>query len=85
MVSSGMSHPPPQLPELRFKIQPLPAGAEGEPACVEALVAAPPTLNRIRAGLELVKLRVVDETGALDITFFNQASGQFIPPAPQAF
>ena len=45
--------------------------AEGEPACVEALVAAPPTLNRIRAGLELVKLRVVDETGALDITFFN--------------
>ncbi len=47
--------------------------AEGEPACVEALVAAPPTLNRIRAGLELVKLRVVDETGALDITFFNQA------------
>lgn len=47
--------------------------AEGEPACVEALVAAPPTLSRIRAGLELVKLRAVDETGALDITFFNQA------------
>lgn len=46
---------------------------EGEPACVEALVAAPPTLSRIRAGLELVKLRAVDETGALDITFFNQA------------
>ena len=46
---------------------------EGENACVEALVAAPPTLNRIRAGLELVKLRAVDETGALDITFFNQA------------
>lgn len=46
---------------------------EGEPACVEAMVAAPPTLNRIRAGLELVKLRAVDETGALDIIFFNQA------------
>ena len=45
---------------------------DGESACVEAMVAAPPTLNRIRAGLELVKLRAVDETGTLDITFFNQ-------------
>lgn len=45
---------------------------EGESACVEAMVAAPPTLNRIRAGLELVKLRAVDETGTLEITFFNQ-------------
>ena len=44
----------------------------GRPACVEAMVAAPPTLNRIRKGLELVKLRAVDETGALDVTFFNQ-------------
>ena len=45
---------------------------EGESACVEAMVAAPPTLSRIRRGLELVKLRAVDETGALDVTFFNQ-------------
>ena len=44
----------------------------GESACVKAMVAAPPTLNRIRKGLELVKLRAVDGTGALDITFFNQ-------------
>ncbi len=44
----------------------------GESACVEAMAAAPPTLNRIRKGLELVKLRAVDGTGALDITFFNQ-------------
>ena len=47
--------------------------AEGENACVEAMVAAPPTLSRIRQGLVLVKLRAVDETGALDVTFFNQA------------
>ena len=46
---------------------------DGESACVEAMVAAPPTLSRIRKGLELVKLRVVDATGTLDITFFNQA------------
>ena len=44
----------------------------GENACVRAMVAAEPTLSRIRKGLELVKLRAVDETGALDITFFNQ-------------
>lgn len=46
---------------------------EGENVCVEAMVANPPTLSRIRKGLELVKLRAVDETGALDIAFFNQA------------
>jgi len=45
---------------------------EGENTCVEAMVAATPILSRIRKGLELVKLRAVDETGALDITFFNQ-------------
>ncbi len=46
---------------------------DGETACVEAMAAAAPTLSRIRRGLELVKLRAVDATGALDITFFNQA------------
>ncbi len=44
----------------------------GETVCVEAMVAAAPTLNRIRKGMELVKLRAVDETGTLDIVFFNQ-------------
>ena len=46
---------------------------DGESACVAAMVAAAPTLSRIRKGLELVKLRAVDESGTLDITFFNQA------------
>ena len=45
----------------------------GEAACTAAMVAAPPTLSRVRKGLELVKLRAVDESGALDVTFFNQA------------
>ncbi len=44
----------------------------GETACVAAMAAAPPTLNRVRKGMELVKVRAVDETGALDVTFFNQ-------------
>jgi len=45
----------------------------GEAACTAAMVAAPPTLSRVRKGLELVKLRAVDDSGSLDVTFFNQA------------
>ncbi|MEG1592946.1 MAG: ATP-dependent DNA helicase RecG [Oscillibacter sp.] len=45
----------------------------GENACVAAMLAAPPTLSHIRKGLDLIKLRAVDETGVLDVTFFNQA------------
>ena len=41
----------------------------GEAACVEAMVASPPTLSHIRRGLDLVKLRAVDESGTLDVTF----------------
>lgn len=44
-----------------------------ETACVTAMVAAEPQLSHIRKGLDLVKLRAVDETGVLDVTFFNQA------------
>jgi len=45
----------------------------GETVCVRAMAAEKPRLSRIRKGLDLVKLRVVDEAGSLDITFFNQA------------
>ncbi|MBO4914810.1 MAG: ATP-dependent DNA helicase RecG, partial [Oscillospiraceae bacterium] len=45
----------------------------GEYSCVRALVAAEPRLSHIRKGLDLVKLRAVDESAALDITFFNQS------------
>jgi ATP-dependent DNA helicase RecG len=44
----------------------------GEAACVAAMVAAPPTLSHIRKGMDLIKVRTVDETGTLDVTFFNQ-------------
>ena len=46
--------------------------ADGETAGVAAMVAGPPTIARIRKGMELVKVRAVDDTGVLDITFFNQ-------------
>ena len=45
----------------------------GENACVCAVIAGEPKLSRIRKGLDLVKLRVVDETGALELTYFNQS------------
>ena len=45
----------------------------GENACVCAVIAGEPKLSRIRKGLDLVKLRAVDETGALELTYFNQS------------
>ena len=44
----------------------------GEPACVEAMIASPPTVSHVRKGMDLVKVRAVDASGTLDITFFNQ-------------
>ena len=40
--------------------------------CITAMAAEHPRLARIRKGLELVQLKVVDHTGALHLTFFNQ-------------
>ena len=45
----------------------------GETVCVRAIVASQPQLRHIRRGLDLVKLRAVDEKGSLGITFFNQS------------
>ena len=44
----------------------------GESACVAAMIAAEPKVSHIRKGMDLVKVRAVDESGVLDITFFNQ-------------
>ena len=45
---------------------------DGESACICALVADVPRLSRIRRGLEIVKFRAVDGSGAVDISYFNQ-------------
>ena len=45
----------------------------GENACVRAIVASEPKLSHIRKGLDLVKFRAVDESAALDLTYFNQS------------
>ena len=45
----------------------------GETACVAAMIASEPKVSHIRKGMDLVKVRAVDDTGALDVTFFNQS------------
>lgn len=62
----------PRRYEDRTQIRRIADLAEGETACTAAMVAAPPTVTRIRKGMELVKLRAVDDSGVLDVTFFNQ-------------
>ena len=44
----------------------------GETACVAAMIATEPRLSHIRKGMDLIKVRAVDESGVLDVTFFNQ-------------
>ena len=43
------------------------------PVCIQAMVAEQPRLSRIRRGLELVKVKAVDEGGLMEVTYFNQA------------
>ena len=47
----------------------------GEKVCVGAMAAEHPRLSRVRKGMDLVKLRAVDGSGTLHITFFNQSTG----------
>ena len=50
------------------------AEAEGQgPVCIPAMVAEPARVSRIRQGLELTKVRLVDDTGAMTAVFFNQS------------
>ncbi len=58
--------------EDRTKFCPIAAAPIGEGVCVRALVADTPRLIRVRRGMELVKFRAVDESGSVDITYFNQ-------------
>lgn len=63
----------PRAYEDRTRISPIDRLTDGESVCVRAMVAETPTLSRIRGGQEIVKVRAVDETGALHITFFHSS------------
>ena len=58
--------------EDRTQFCPIASAPIGEGVCIRALVADMPRLVRVRRGMELVKFRAVDESGSVDITFFNQ-------------
>ena len=62
----------PRAYEDRTKLSSIAGLRPGEPACFEAMVISNPQLARIRKGMELVKVRIADETGRLDLVFFNQ-------------
>ena len=59
--------------EDRTVLRPIAELMPGESACISALAAAEPRLSRIRRGLDILKLRIVDETGSIEVTFFNQS------------
>jgi len=63
----------PRTYEDRTKTVPIAALSSGDTACVRALVANEPVLSRVRHGMELVKLRIVDDSGSIDVTYFNQS------------
>lgn len=44
-----------------------------ETVTVKAFIVAPPQLSHIRRGLDLVKLKIADDTGSMPVTFFNQS------------
>ena len=61
----------PRRYEDRSIIKPISQVQDGETVCVETIIASDPTLARIRRGLEIVKFRAVDDSGMIDISYFN--------------
>ncbi|MGI6013914.1 MAG: ATP-dependent DNA helicase RecG [Oscillospiraceae bacterium] len=56
----------------RSVVQPISTLKPDTSACIFAMVTADPRSSRISGGRDLVKLRVCDDTGSVDIAFFNQ-------------
>ena len=63
----------PRAYEDRTVIKPIAMLMPDETVCVHAMAATTPRLSHIRKGLDLVKLKAVDESGTLELTFFNQS------------
>ena len=62
----------PRKYEDRSEFVPIALTTADMPCCIKAIVADTPKLMRIRKGMELVKFRAVDDSGTVDITYFNQ-------------
>ena len=59
--------------EDRTRICSIAAAPEGESVCILAMVAETPRLSHVRKGLDLTKVRVVDDFTSMTVTFFNQS------------
>ena len=62
----------PRAYEDRTRFSLISAAPPEEPVCIRAMVAGEPALTNVRRGMRLVKLRAVDESGSVEITWFNQ-------------
>lgn len=58
--------------EDRRRLYPIREAPLDQRVCIAAMAAEHPRRARIRKGLELVQAKVVDQTGTLHLTFFNQ-------------
>ena len=63
----------PRRYEDRRGCTPIAAAGAGDSVCIHAMLARDAQLSRVRRGMELLKVRAVDDSGAADITFFNQS------------
>ena len=63
----------PRKYEDRTQYRPIALAMDGECLCIRAIIADTPRLTRIRRGLDLVKFKAVDDSGIVDITYFNQS------------
>ena len=62
----------PRRYEDRRTVREIAALSDGESVCVRGFVAAPPTVTRVRDGLELLQVPVADGSGVLRVAFFNR-------------
>ncbi len=58
--------------EDRRQVWPIQSAPLGQKVCICGMVADRPQYSRIRSGIELVRVQVVDESGSLYLTFFHQ-------------
>lgn len=62
----------PRKYEDRSVMKPIAEIVPGESCCIQATITTLPKLSRIRKGMELVKFQAADDTGIVNITYFNQ-------------
>lgn len=63
----------PKRYEDRTEIVPIALTCDGQTCCISAVVADEPRLTHVRKGMDIVKFRAADETGSVEMAYFNQS------------